>query len=165
MEIYLGFGSNLGDREDNIRKASKLVEESIGAELVALSKIEETEPWGFECEQKFMNAVGCYDLDLDEEMAEKYAPIVLDALKAIERMMGREEKVEYAGNGKRIYHSRTIDIDILFFGDLRMETEKLTIPHKLIGERDFVREPLLKMGSREIKEYINNLKKTSYDTR
>ena len=158
MEIYLGFGSNLGDREDNIRKAAALVEEAIGAELVALSRMEETEPWGFESENKFLNAVGCYDLDLAEEDAERYAPIVLDALKAIERMLGRDEKVEYDANGRRIYSSRTIDIDILFFGDLRMDTEKLTIPHKLIGEREFVREPLMKMGSRQVKEYINNLK-------
>jgi len=158
MEIYLGFGSNLGEREENIRKASKLVEEAIGAELVALSKIEETEPWGFESENRFMNAVGCYDLDLDEEQSETFAPIVLDALKAIERMMGREENIEYNQEGNRIYHSRTIDIDILFFGDLKMDTEKLTIPHKLIGERQFVREPLLKMGSRQVIEYINNLK-------
>lgn len=159
MEVYLGFGSNIGDREDNIRRASKLVEEAIGAELIALSKIEETEPWGFECEDRFLNAVGCYDLDLDEDDAERYAPIVLDALKAIERMLGRkDEEPEYDSEGKRIYHSRPIDIDILFFGDLRMDTEKLTVPHKLIGERDFVKEPLLKMGSRQIKEYINNLK-------
>ena len=68
--------------------------------------------------------------------------MILEKCKDIERKLGRTEAPEYDEDGKRIYHDRTVDIDILLFGDNIIDCEELTIPHKLMYERDFVMKPL-----------------------
>ena len=126
---YLGLGSNLGDREANIRKAISLIGEKVGLVLRQSSLIE-TEPWGFESEHPFLNAAVMVLTTL--------SPIeCLDATQQIERELGRKKKSK---NG--IYHDRPIDIDLLLYGDLKLSTPRLTIPHPHMFERDFVMIPL-----------------------
>ena len=68
--------------------------------------------------------------------------MVLGQVKAIEKAMGRSGSAEYDSAGRRIYHDRPIDIDILYYGERNVETPELRIPHPLIGDRDFVKIPL-----------------------
>ena len=77
---------------------------------------------------------------------------VLDKVKAIERAMGRTDVPEYDSEGKRIYHSRIIDIDILFYGNERIDNERLIIPHKDIENRPFVMMPLKEIAEPSLKE-------------
>ena len=109
----------------------------------AISSLVETEPWGFDSQQKFMNAVVLYELDLpDGYNAEAEGLMILEICKDIERRMGRTGEPKYDEKGKRIYSDRPIDIDILLFGDNEIDCPELTVPHKLMHERDFVMVPL-----------------------
>ena len=128
-ELYLSLGSNLGDREDMLRRAIALIEERVGA-VQRVSSFIETEPWGFESEHPFLNAAVMVRTTL--------SPIeCLDATQQIERELGRKKKSK---GGK--YHDRPIDIDLLLYGDLKLSTPRLTIPHPHMYERDFVMIPL-----------------------
>ena len=113
--VYLGIGTNLGDREENLRTAIKLIGEHIG-EVTAKSSVYETEPWGFTSETSFLNMV--------IKVETKLTPSgLLGRILMIEAMMGRLRE----GEG---YKSRIIDIDILFFeaGSLRIKFLKFPIP-------------------------------------
>ena len=127
--VYLGLGSNLGDKEDNIRKAIELIGLRVG--LVARqSSLIITEPWGFESDNQFVNAaVLC--------MTELSPREVLRATQKIEREMGRSNK-SVGGN----YSDRIIDIDILLYDELRVDEPDLQIPHPLMLKREFVMIPL-----------------------
>ena len=115
----------------------------------AISSILETEPWGFESENKFLNAVVLYELDLPEGYnAEAEGLMVLEICKDIERKLGRTGEPQYDEKGERVYTSRPIDIDILLFGDDRIECPELTVPHKLMYERDFVMIPLKEINNK-----------------
>jgi len=138
MEMYLSFGSNLGDRKENIIKAASIIANKLNIKLLRMSGIIETEPWGFKCEEKFLNAVGVYQVGKDSY---EYGLEVLSVIKDIEKEMGRANDLEYGSDGKRIYHSRPIDIDILLLGDLKCDGKLLTVPHPLMCERDFVMIP------------------------
>ena len=128
-ELYIALGSNLGDREDMLRRAITLIEERIGA-VQRVSSFVETEPWGFESEHPFLNAAVMVLTTL--------SPIeCLDATQQIERELGRKKKSKGG-----IYHDRPIDIDLLLYGDLKLSTPRLTIPHPHMYERDFVMIPL-----------------------
>ena len=137
MNLYLSLGSNLGDRKENIRKALEYLDVAFGVHYSALSEIIETEPWGFDSANGFLNCCVLYSLPkkMDGEA-------VLGICKETERSLGREGTVEFDGGGKRIYRDRTIDIDILFLGRERINSETLTVPHPLMRERDFVMGPL-----------------------
>lgn len=125
----MSLGSNLGDREDMLRRAIALIEERVGA-VQRVSSFIETEPWGFESEHPFLNAAVMVRTTL--------SPVeCLDATQQIERELGRKKKSK---NG--IYHDRPIDIDLLLYGDLKLSTPRLTIPHPHMYERDFVMIPL-----------------------
>lgn len=137
VSIYFSLGSNLGDREMNITKALRRMDEVFGGHYAALSRLIETKPMGFVGGQ-FLNAAVLYRTFKSEGGAME----VLDKVKGIEREMGRTDAPEYDAEGKRIYHSRVIDIDILFYGNERIDNERLTIPHKGILERPFVMVPL-----------------------
>ncbi len=127
--LYLSLGSNLGDREDMLRRAITLIEERVGA-VQRVSSFIETEPWGFESEHPFLNAAVMVRTTL--------SPIeCLDATQQIERELGRKKKSKDG-----IYHDRPIDIDLLLYGDLKLSTPRLTIPHPHMYERDFVMIPL-----------------------
>lgn len=128
-DIYLSLGSNLGDRHALLLSA---IEELIGkvGPLIAASSFIETEPWGFESDHPFLNAVVHMRTDLT-------ARELLATTQGIERSLGRTEKTGCNG-----YADRTIDIDILLFGDEQINEPDLVIPHPLMHERDFVMKPL-----------------------
>ena len=134
MRYYLGLGTNLGDKEANLRAAVRLLEERVG-KVVSLSAFYATEPWGFESANAFLNAAA--------EVRASLPPLeVLERTQEIERLMGRRHK-SVGG----VYADRVIDIDLLlcFAEDgtpVRVDTEKLTLPHPLMRQREFVMKPL-----------------------
>ena len=125
----MGLGTNLGDKEGNIREAIRRIGELIG-EVDRQSTFLVTEPWGFESENTFVNAaIRCIT---------SLSPFeILNITQDIERAMGRTLK---SVDGQ--YHDRIIDIDILIYDDLHITTPQLTLPHPLMKERDFVMNPL-----------------------
>lgn len=132
-DAYLGLGTNLGDRKANLERAVQMIRERIG-DIVALSSFVCTEPWGFESENKFLNAV----VRVSTEMSPR---AILAAAKEIEKEMGRTQK-SVGG----IYHDRIIDIDILLYGNLVLQSEDLVIPHPLMTSRDFVMIPMAEIA-------------------
>ncbi len=127
--LYLSLGSNLGNRERALQRATELINQHIGT-VRKRSSYYRTAPWGFVSEHEFVNAVVGVETSLTPRQ-------VLEATKAIERMMGRTEK---SVEGQ--YHDREIDIDILLFDDLQIDEPDLKIPHPLMFEREFVMLPL-----------------------
>ena len=143
VDLYLSLGSNQGDRAQNIENALSLLNIELKKPYKAVSSFLETEPWGFESDEKFINAAAHYELELPKGYnAEAEGLMILEICKDIERRMGRTGKPQYDKNGGRIYTSRPIDIDILLFGDNKIDCPELTVPHKLMYERDFVMIPL-----------------------
>ena len=143
VDLYLSLGSNMGDRAANIETAVSLLNIELKTPYRVISSLLETEPWGFESEQKFLNAAVHYQLQLKKGYnPEAEALMILEICKDIERRLGREMSVEYNAAGERVYHNRPIDIDILLFGDHKIDCPELTVPHKLMYERDFVMIPL-----------------------
>jgi len=130
--VFLGIGTNLGEREENLRKAIKLIEEHIG-NITEESSVYETEPWGFQSETSFFNMVIKIETNLTPSG-------LLGRILMIEAMMGRLRE----GQG---YKSRIIDIDILFFGNRIFENKILKIPHPRIQERRFVLVPLSEIAA------------------
>ena len=105
--------------------------------------------WGFDSDEKFINAAVHYELSLPKGYnPEAEGLMILETCKDIEKRLGRRGEVQYDMDGNRIYTSRPIDIDILLFGDDKIDCPELTVPHRLMYERDFVMIPL--------KEIINN---------
>lgn len=127
-DVYLGLGSNLGDRHTLLLKAIELLAQHVGR-LVRCSSFIETEPWGFASEHRFLNAVALFRTTLTPHE-------LLTATQDIERQLGRREK----SNGT--YHDRPIDIDILLYDDAVIDEPDLKIPHPRMQERDFVMRPL-----------------------
>lgn len=129
MRVYLGLGTNIGSKKENLARATDLLSLALG-KCVALSQFMETEPWGFESSGTFLNCAAAFDTTLP--------PLeLLSATEHVEREMGRTQK---SHNG--IYHDRIIDIDILLYGSIIIKSERLTIPHPLMHKRTFVLEPL-----------------------
>ncbi len=139
MIIYFGIGTNLGEREANLRKALLLLDRRVGEQLV-YSSVYYSEPQGFESDNEFANIVAVYQTN--------FSPLeVLHITQDIEREMGRTHK-----SVKGVYHDRVIDIDLLKAmldnNDkqknewIHMETEELQLPHPRMTERDFVMVPL-----------------------
>ncbi len=128
--VYLGLGSNLGDREANMEEAIRLIQERVG-EIARHSSFIETAPWGFTSSHRFLNGVVLC-------LTEKSPREVLRQTQAIERQLGRKTKT----GATRHYSDRPIDIDILLYDDLTMDEPDLKIPHPLMTERDFVMIPL-----------------------
>ena len=149
VRLYLGLGSNKGDRELNIEHAVSLLNVELKTPYRAISSLIETEPWGFESESKFMNAVVMYELDLPEGYnAEAEGLMILEICKDIERRMGRTGGPQYDEKGERIYADRPIDIDILLFGDNKIDCPELTVPHIYMYDRDFVMIPLKEINDK-----------------
>ncbi len=128
-KIYLGLGSNLGNRKENLAYAIRFIGERVG-KVLRVSSFIETEPWGFESENTFVNAVILCETDLTPRQ-------LLGATQKIEREMGRQKKSTDGG-----YSDRCIDIDILLYDNLRVDEPDLQIPHPLMLKRDFVMIPL-----------------------
>ena len=143
VELYLSLGSNQGNRAENIEKALSLLNVELKTPFKAVSSLIETEPWGFESEERFLNAAVLYELIFPKGYnPEAEGLMILEICKDIEKRLGRIGEPEYDMEGRRIYRSRPIDIDILLFGDNRIDCPELTVPHKLMYERDFVMKPL-----------------------
>ena len=128
---YLGLGSNVGDREEHLRAAIRLLPEH-GAEVDAVSPLYETKPVGEILDQPdFLNAAARITTALEPEE-------LLDACKAIEIEQGRM----FAGPR---HGPRPLDVDLLLLGDIELETERLTLPHREVTSRRFVLAPLLEL--------------------
>ncbi len=146
--IFLGLGSNVGDRLGNIMRA--IEELRILGEIRAVSTIYESEPWGVSQQPTFLNCVVEMFTVLDPHK-------LLTEVKGIERRIGRKDRFRWG--------PREIDIDILLYSDEVIEKSDLKIPHPYIGERDFVLVPLLEIDSslhnpetgRPFKEFLSNL--------
>ena len=153
VNVYFSLGSNLGDREANILEALRRMDEAFGVHYSALSSLIETEPVGFSG-GKFLNAAVLYRIPAESPLWTLYM------IKSIEREMGRMDLPEYDSEGKRVYHSRIIDIDILFYGREIIDIPELTIPHKGIADRPFVMVPLRQIARRSLRdafpEYFKN---------
>ena len=124
---YVGLGSNLGDREGTILAAA----EQLGPHRLSL--IRETEPWGYADQPPFLNAAA----ELETELGPR---ALLDRLLELERALGRVR------NGPR-YGPRTIDLDLLLYGDVVADEPGLTVPHPRLAERLFVLEPLFELDA------------------
>ena len=146
--IFLGLGSNLGDRELNLKKSIKLLNSKAG-KVLNISRIYESEPWGVKNQNYFLNQVIEIETHID--------PIdLLNICKNIEYDMGRNPEIRW---GKRV-----IDIDILYYQSRVINQKKLIIPHKLMHERKFVMIPLNDLNENHLhpilkitnKEILNN---------
>ena len=152
VRLYLSLGSNQGDRIQNIEHAVSMLNVELKRPYKAISSMIETEPWGFESDEKFMNAAVMYELELPKGYnAEAEGLMILEICKDIEKRLGREGGPVFDENGERIYSSRPIDIDILLLGDNRIDCPELTVPHKLMYERDFVMIPLNEILTASVK--------------
>ena len=130
--IYLSIGTNLGDKLQNLNDAIAELSFKAG-NLLKVSGFYETDPWGFESKHRFLNAVVLLDT--------RMLPLQLLAeAQQIERNLGRVSKTE------DVYSDRLIDIDILLYDNLIMDSPQLKIPHPLMTERDFVIRPLLQIA-------------------
>ncbi len=135
--IFLGLGSNLGDREANLRAALEHIEHLPGTRVVRSSGFWETEPWGVEDQPAFLNAV--------TEVRSVLAPEeLLDSVKQIERELGRTPTFRWG--------PRLIDIDLLLYGRRRVDTPQLQVPHPEILNRPFVWEPLQEIAPEVVEE-------------
>lgn len=131
--VYLGLGSNLGNKKSILESAVNEINNRIGT-TVSRSDFFETQAWGFDSDNTFMNAVICISTVLEPMQ-------ILQTTQDIEKELGRTAK---SVNG--VYHDRTIDIDILLYDNEQIEFPQLTIPHPLMHRRRFVLEPLAQIA-------------------
>lgn len=140
---YLGLGTNLGNKEQNLHDAVRMIEERIG-KVVSLSAFYATAPWGFDSANGFLNAACRVDTALQPLQ-------VLEVTQAVEREMGRTGK-----SVDGVYHDRIIDIDLLLCfraggTPVVLSQPRLTLPHPLMNLRDFVMKPLLEIIPEDLK--------------
>ncbi|NOY95280.1 MAG: 2-amino-4-hydroxy-6-hydroxymethyldihydropteridine diphosphokinase [Chlorobi bacterium] len=129
--VFVGIGGNIGDKPLVFRQARGLIDEIMG-NIILSSSIYESPPWGFESEDTFWNQV--------LKIVTNLSPAeLLGGINRIEGIFGRKR----TSTG---YSSRQMDIDILYFDDLILETEELTIPHPLLHKRMFVLAPLCEIA-------------------
>lgn len=131
----MGLGTNLGKREDNIEKALARIKENIGP-VTKSSSLYETEPWGFESDEQFLNMVVRIDTGL------KPGDLLQEILN-VEYFLGRKRS-------EKQYASRVIDIDILLYGEKIVNEHQLKIPHPRMHERRFVLEPMCEIAGEVI---------------
>ena len=128
---YIGFGSNIGDRLAHIRNAIHALSRTEGITLQAVSSVYQTDPVGYEVQAQFLNGVAAIQTDLP--------PLsLLHALKNIETVIGRQHRIRWG--------PREIDLDILIYGDLCLQTAELVIPHAEMHCRGFVLVPLAELA-------------------
>jgi 2-amino-4-hydroxy-6-hydroxymethyldihydropteridine diphosphokinase len=131
MRAYVGVGANLGNREETIGRALELLGERDRVKVVAVSELRETDPIGFTDQPRFLNGAAAVETDLGPRE-------LLDALLAVEQELGRTR------DGPR-FGPRTIDLDLLVYGDRRVAEPGLTVPHPRLAERAFALEPLAEL--------------------
>ena len=129
--VYLALGTNLGNKNQNLENVLKLIAERIGT-LSAVSSIYETEPWGFNSPNSFLNMAVKIETEL-------YPFDLLNKTKELEYELGRVQKTT------QNYQDRIIDIDIILYDDLILQSEQLILPHPLFHQRDFVLKPLIEI--------------------
>lgn len=129
-QVYLGLGSNLGKRQENLALARQLIAVQIG-DIVAQSSIYETAAWGLTDQNDFLNQVICINTEYE-------APEVLAKVLAVELSMGRVREIKWG--------ARLIDIDILYYNDAIITLDNLIVPHPFIQERRFVLAPLAEIA-------------------
>jgi len=143
FNVFIGIGSNLGDREKNIKKALEYLRKNPHIKIEKVSSIIETEPWGYTSQPKFLNGV--------IKIKTILSPLdLLKFLQEVEKNLGRERKIKYG--------PRTIDLDILLYDDKIINSDQLKIPHPRMWEREFVLRPLLEIEP-EIEKKLEELKK------
>lgn len=126
---YILAGGNLGDREAYLQQALSLLEARVGR-CLGQSKVYETTPWGVEGQPNYLNQVWTFESTLDAEA-------LLHELQAVELALGRERSIRWA--------ARTIDLDLLYFGELVCDTPQLTLPHPRLHQRRFTLIPLVEL--------------------
>jgi 2-amino-4-hydroxy-6-hydroxymethyldihydropteridine diphosphokinase len=131
QEVVILLGSNITPRKQFLQEAEKLLINDLG-KLYKASSVYESEPWGFDSNQAFLNKILVFETDAGPKQ-------ILDICQKTENVLGRKRK---RGNG---YASRTIDVDILYVDDLVMKTTELTIPHPRLSERKFTLLPLVEI--------------------
>lgn len=138
VNVFIGIGSNLDDKEENIKKAIELIMEK--CEILKISSLYETEPVGYKRQDWFLNCAICTETELKPME-------LLDFLQSIEKKLGRVRTIK---NGPR-----TIDLDILFYGDKIINEDMLIIPHPRLHERLFVLEPLKELSPNFVHPLLN----------
>lgn len=135
VDVFLGLGSNMGEREALLDKACNEIERLIGP-ITGRSAFIETEPWGFQSANRFLNGVVRCTTDL--------APLqLLNTTQHIERLLGKRPcHATRRTASAPTFHDRPIDIDILFYGLQVIDMPRLRVPHPLMLQRDFVMTPL-----------------------
>jgi len=156
--VYILLGSNLGNKEQNLKKTIDLINNNIG-EIINFSNIYYSKPWGFNSNNEFVNQA----IKINTQLS----PVdLLKHTQFIEKEIGRENKPN-----KNIYTDRIIDIDILFYNDIIHETSDLIIPHPLLHKRLFTLKPLNEIAGnfihpifkKSISKLLDNLKATKKD--
>jgi len=146
--VYLGLGTNMGDRVEYLHGACQILSENESISITKKSKIYETKAWGYTDQADFLNM--CLEIETTLDTYE-----LLEVCQEVEKKLNRERIIRWG--------PRTIDVDILFFNDIILDDEKLLIPHPRISERAFVLIPLMDLNSNlKIKEvtignYLNSL--------
>lgn len=157
--VYLSLGTNMGDREKNLKDAVNIIKRFDSTKIIKVSKIYETEPWGYTDQGNFLNL--CLEIKTSLSPYE-----LLEKCQDAEQYLKRERLIRWG--------PRTIDIDILLYNDIICEDEKLILPHPRIQERAFVLIPLMDLNEeliikgqdlkdwlkvvdlKEVKEYTGN---------
>jgi 2-amino-4-hydroxy-6-hydroxymethyldihydropteridine diphosphokinase len=127
--VYLGLGTNLGNKPANLRFALEQIPGSDIGTISTISPVYQSEAWGYTSDNSFLNMAVCVETELTPEA-------LLNACKTIEKAAGREAK------RSQDYTDRVLDVDILYYNNLVLHNEQLSIPHPLIAERKFVLQPL-----------------------
>ena len=147
---FLGLGSNVGAREKNVAAALNALETTRGISVTKVSSLYETDPVGGPADQPaFINAVAQIETALS-------APRLLAVCQKIEEMLGRKRKIHWG--------PRTIDLDLLIYGDEVHSSAALTIPHPLMHERRFVMEPFVEIAPDFVHPMLNRTARQILDT-
>ena len=140
-KAYIGLGTNIGNKRRNLITAAALLAERAG-DVLSISSFYETEPWGFESDNTFLNAALLLETELE--------PLQLLSLtQEIEKEMGRTQKSDGA------YHDRIIDLDILLYDLCVINEAALVVPHPLMHNRQFVLEPLAEIAPMLVHPILN----------
>ena len=131
MRAYVGIGANLGNRDETIARALDLLARRAEVDVLQVSTLRETDPVGYAEQPRFLNGAAAVETDLEPQA-------LLDELLAVERELGRTR------DGPR-FGPRTIDLDLLVYGDREVSEPGLTVPHPRLAERAFALEPLAEL--------------------
>lgn len=153
IEVYIGLGSNKGDRMDYLNKAVDFIEQK-GNKIIRKSSVLETESWGFKS-TPFLNQVILIETNLSPFQ-------LLEQFQLIEKELGRNKKSKQRGSQVE-YHDRTIDIDILLYGNQIINNKDLNIPHPEMQKRDFVMIPFQEIADEKALHFLNHSIKRSHE--